>query len=66
MIGKKSRRGHSGGKAGVPAAHTTPFTQHPPHTHVITLTPTPDTLVGSACDPETLACSGRRAVIDAY
>lgn len=49
---------------------TSLHTPHPSHgthrTHVITLTPTPDTLVGSACDPETLACSGRRAVIDAY
>lgn len=36
------------------------------YTHVITLTPKPDTLVDSACDPETLTRSRRAAMIDAY
>lgn len=39
-------------------------THSDPHTHAST--PKPDTLSGSARDPETLACSRRRDVIDAY
>lgn len=38
----------------------------PALTHMITLTPMPDTLVGSACDPETPVRSRRRAMIDVY
>lgn len=47
--------------------HTSTPTRHSsPRTHSITLTPKPDTPVGSARDPETLACSRRLAMIDAY
>lgn len=54
-----------------PAVSHTHSSVHPTrrpsaHAHVITLTPKPDTLMGSARDPETLVCSRRRAMIDAY
>ena len=47
-----------------------PSCTRPPPSCSPALTHTPSrsrlSLVGSACDPETLACSGRRAMIDAY